>query len=102
MVTYCYGVVEQQARVDDMVKENAPRNPDWRVRAERDGINLSNWILNEHARQKTKLEWPRLDTEKLRSIDMIMRVRDQQGYIVISGVLQNIKLRSASVVMADK
>lgn len=94
--------VEQQARVDDMVRENAYRNPNWRVRAERGGLNLSNWILNEQARQKTKLEWRRLDTEKLRSINMIMRVRDQQGHIVSSGILQNINLRSASVVMADK
>jgi len=93
--------VEQQARVDDMVKENASRNPYWRESAERDGLNLSEWIQKEHARQETKLVWRRFEVEKLKTINMIMHVRDQHGYIISTGVLQNIKLRSASIIMAD-
>jgi hypothetical protein len=93
--------VEQRARVDDMVLENASKNPYWKVGAERDDLSLSDWVLNERARQNTKLEWRRLDAKKLLSLDMIMHIRDQQGYIISSGSLQGIKLRSASIVMAD-
>jgi hypothetical protein len=55
----------------------------------------------ERDRQKTKLDWRQYDAERLLSLDMLLKIKDQQDHTITTGKLQSIDLHLASIALTN-
>ena len=80
---------EQQARVDDLVIENAEMNQYW---PNGDPGELKKWLKDERNRQKEKLVWRKFEADMLTSLDMTLKIKGYRESTVGYGKLVDIDL----------
>ncbi len=89
---------EQQARVDDLVIENAENNQYW---PNGDLDELKKWLKDERDRQKEKLVWRKFEADMLTSLDMTLKIKGYRESTVGYGKLVDIDLPTSEIVLSN-